>query len=119
MARGLVGKCPACGQGRLFKSYLKVDHTCRHCGEDLHHHRADDAPPYFTMMIVAHVVVPSMIIIERIWQPAIALQLAFWLPATALLTLFTLPAVKGAIVGLQWALQMHGFQIMQPDLPKP
>jgi uncharacterized protein (DUF983 family) len=109
MWHGFTSHCPACGEGRLFKSYLKTVNVCAHCGEELHHQRADDAPPYFTMMIVAHIVIPAMVIIERIWKPEIWLQLAFWLPITLIMTLALLPPVKGAIVGLQWALKMHGF----------
>jgi uncharacterized protein (DUF983 family) len=119
MTRGFLCRCPSCGQGRLFRTYLKTVDTCAHCGEDLHHQRADDAPPYFTMMIVAHLVIPAMVIIERIWQPAIWLQLSFWLPATLILTLALLPTVKGAIVGLQWALRMHGFGFIDDEHAKP
>jgi uncharacterized protein (DUF983 family) len=38
------------------------------------------------------------------------LHFAIWLPLTVLLSLALLPVVKGAIVGLQWALKMHGFE---------
>ncbi|MCJ7599730.1 MAG: DUF983 domain-containing protein, partial [Methyloceanibacter sp.] len=55
--RGLLLRCPACGQGRMFRRYLKVADQCPSCGEALHHHRADDAPPYFTIAIVGHIVV--------------------------------------------------------------
>src|SRR5947209_17029947 len=50
--RGLSGRCPACGEGHIFRKYLKVADSCACCGEELHHHRADDAPPYFTILIV-------------------------------------------------------------------
>jgi uncharacterized protein (DUF983 family) len=61
------------------------------------------------MMIVGHVVIPALIIVERIWHPAMLLQLAFWLPTTLILALALLQPVKGALVGLQWAVRMHGF----------
>lgn len=109
MGRGLLCRCPACGKGHLFKAFLKVADTCNHCGEELHHQRADDAPPYFTMMIVGHTVIPAMVIVERVWHPDMLLQMAFWLPAIFVLTIALLQPVKGAIVGLQWALRMHGF----------
>lgn len=108
-SRGLTCRCPACGEGRLFRKFLKVADTCENCGEDLHHHRADDAPPYFTMMLVGHLVIPFVVVVERLWHPLIWLQLAVWFPLTVLLTLSLLQPVKGAIVGLQWALRMHGF----------
>jgi hypothetical protein len=46
IGKGLRGRCPACDEGRIFRAYLKVNNICPHCGEELFHHRADDAPPY-------------------------------------------------------------------------
>ncbi len=109
MARGIAQKCPACGKGHMFRSFLKVADTCKHCGEELHHHRADDAPPYFTMFIVGHIVVPGVLVMEKLWHPPLAVHFSVWTIATLALTVALMPAVKGAIVGLQWALRMHGF----------
>jgi uncharacterized protein (DUF983 family) len=79
------------------------------CGEELHHHRADDAPPYFTIIIVGHVVVSLLLAVEMAYRPPLWLHAALWLPLTVLLALVLLPPVKGVLVGLQWALLMHGF----------
>lgn len=107
--RGAAQKCPACGRGSLFARYLKVAHVCPGCGEELHHHRADDAPPYFTIFIVGHLIVPPLMWLEQAAQPAIWLHLALWLPLATVMTLWLLPPVKGAVVALQWANRMHGF----------
>jgi uncharacterized protein (DUF983 family) len=109
LLRGAALKCPACGTGAMFRRYLKVADTCPHCGEALHHHRADDAPAYFTIVIVGHIVVSLVLAVEMAFRPALWLHLALWLPLTVILTLVFLPLVKGALVGLQWALRMHGF----------
>jgi uncharacterized protein (DUF983 family) len=107
--RGFAQRCPACGQGRLYVRFLKVEPVCKTCGTALHHHRADDAPPYFTMFVVGHVVIGLLLVVERKYAPAIALHLALWLPLTLGLSLFLLPRIKGALIGQQWALGMHGF----------
>ena len=109
MWRGLRHTCPNCGKGRMFRAFLKVADTCGHCGEELHHHRADDAPPYFTMFITGHIVIPAMLVVEKLWQPPLALHFGLWTVVTLALAFALMPAVKGAIVGLQWALRMHGF----------
>ena len=109
MLRGARGRCPQCGEGRLFERYLKVVDYCARCGEALYHHRADDAPPYFTILIVGHVIVPLMLLMEILLRPALWLHALIWIPLTIALCLFLLPVIKGAIVGLQWALYMHGF----------
>ena len=109
MTRGWRQKCPSCGDGRLYGKYLKVNDVCTTCGTELHHHRADDAPPYFVMTITAHVVVGGILILERLYSPPTWVQLSIWLPMLVLLSLWLLPRVKGALIGYQWALKMHGF----------
>ncbi len=110
MCYGARGKCPSCGKGRLFYRYLKIAEQCDSCGEELHHHRADDAPPYFTIFIVGHVIIPLALAVERIWRPDMMLHMLVWIPLALALTLLLLPVVKGSVVGLQWSLRMHGFE---------
>jgi uncharacterized protein (DUF983 family) len=109
LLRGARLTCPACGKGAMFRRYLKVSDHCPACGEALHHHRADDAPPYFTIVIVGHIVVGLVLAVEMAYRPPIWVHEAIWLPLTVLLALLLLPVIKGALVGLQWALLMHGF----------
>jgi uncharacterized protein (DUF983 family) len=93
----------------MFASYVGVKPTCPTCGTELRHHRADDAPPYVTIMIVGHIIGPLVVLLEKLASPSLSLQFALWLPLTLLSTLWLLPRVKGAIIGLQWANRMHGF----------
>ncbi len=93
----------------MFFRYLKVHEQCSACELELHHQRADDAPPYFTITLVAHIVMPALLITERLWHPPEWVHMSIWLPLTLALTLFFLPRVKGALIGLQWAKAMHGF----------
>lgn len=110
MGRGALFRCPQCNTGKLFRKYLKVADACPRCGEELHHHRADDAPAYLTIFLVGHVLFPPIFLVERFYEPPIWLQFAVWGPLLVLLTIGLLPVVKGAVVGLQWALRMHGFE---------
>lgn len=109
LLRGALLRCPACGRGHLFRRYLKVVDHCAVCGEDYSHQRADDAPPYFTLVIAGHILVPAVWIVEKTWKPSMAVHMAIWLPLTVVLCLVLLPITKGATVGVQWALRMHGF----------
>ncbi len=108
--RGFLGLCPNCGEGRIFGAFLKVNDSCPACGEALNHHRADDAPPYFTILIVGHVVGALMLMVEEyndalpLWIHAIV-----WPLLVILLSLLLLPRIKGALISYQWALRMHGF----------
>ncbi|MFN3250771.1 DUF983 domain-containing protein [Roseibium album] len=109
MFRGAINKCMNCGRGKIFDGFLTVRHACSECGEEFHHHRADDAPPYFTITIVGHIIIPALLIVEVLWRPAIWIHMSIWLPLTIFLSLGLMRPVKGALVGLQWALYMHGF----------
>ena len=101
--RGARGRCPACGVGRLFKAYLKIRPICAACGHDNGQYPADDAPPYFTILIVGHLVVGPLLAFHVIftWPPG--LVLAILLPSLAALMLVILPTVKGCVVGVLWA----------------
>ncbi|WP_196258530.1 DUF983 domain-containing protein [Pelagibacterium limicola] len=113
--RGLAGKCPSCGEGRLFGKYLKVNETCPSCGEELHHHRADDAPPYLVIVIVGHLLVAIILHVEMVYRVPASIYLWTMIPLAIGLSLWLLPIVKGAVVAMQWAKYMHGFDPRGPD----
>src|ERR1700710_2934735 len=115
MKRGFRGRCPRCGEGKLFRAFLKVDNNCSVCGLDFTPHRADDLPAYLVIIIVGHIVVPTALMIETNYAPPVALQLAIYLPFTLVASLALLQPVKGAVVGMQWALRMHGFDERNPE----
>ncbi len=106
MSRGARGLCPACGQTHAFNGYLRVVPQCVACGAPLGQLRADDAPPYFTVFIVAHVVVGLMYEVYLAYDPPFWVQGAIWLPATVLLSMLLLRPVKGATLGLMLKLDM-------------
>jgi len=109
MRRGFMMRCPNCGQGKLFERFLKVADHCSACGEVFSHHRADDFPAYLVIIIVGHLLVPAALIVEINYGPPLWLDTAIWLPLTAICATALLQPVKGAVVGLQWQMGMHGF----------
>ena len=109
MMRGWRRRCPSCGSGSMMRSYLKVRDECPVCGEELHHHRADDGPAYLTILIVGHLLAPLILAVYTHWRPEpLVLAVVFSVGCVAL-SLYLLPRLKGMIVGLQWAKGMHGF----------
>ena len=106
---GSLGKCSACGKGKLFACHLKVADKCGICSLELVGHQNDDAPPYFTIFIVGHIIVPIALIVERDCQPPLIVHAVLFSVLSVIVTLILLPMVKGAVVGLQWALRMHSF----------
>jgi uncharacterized protein (DUF983 family) len=110
LGRGLIGRCPACGRGRVFDGFLRVVAQCEYCAAPLGLARADDAPPYFTILIVGHIVIPAMLIMQKMADPSIWLLSAIFVPLTAILAIGLIRPVKGATVGL-----MLSFNMLQTD----
>jgi uncharacterized protein (DUF983 family) len=109
LLRGWRRRCPQCGAGPMLKGYLKVRDNCPVCGEDLHHHRADDGPAWLTILIVGHLMAPSIIFAFTTFRPdPIILATVFTIGCVAL-SLYLLPRLKGLMVAFQWAKRMHGF----------
>ncbi|UJQ95223.1 DUF983 domain-containing protein [Mariluticola halotolerans] len=109
LVRGMACKCPNCGEGKLFRAYLKVEDHCANCGEEFSHHRADDLPPYIAILIVGHILVGVMLHMEMTWTVNPMVYMAILVPLAIVMPLAMLPSIKGAVVALQWAVRMHGF----------
>ena len=109
LLRGWRRRCPNCGAGPMLRGYLKVRDACPVCGEELHHHRADDGPAYLTILIVGHLLAPLLLVVYTKFRPEpLVLAVGFTI-GTVALSLYLLPRLKGALVALQWAHRMHGF----------
>lgn len=102
-ARGLMGRCPNCGKGRLFKGYLTIVQECDLCGEPLGLYRAADGPAFFTMTIMLLLLIPMIGFTWAIYRPDPVTLLIVVGVAMTLLTLIILRLVKGAFVGYLWA----------------
>src|SRR4051812_48770719 len=106
MKRGFLCRCPACDKGRLFGRFLKVVDHCEACDTEFHHHRADDLPPYLVIFIVGHLIGYGILMTETRMEMPLWAHLAIWPLLTVILSLLLLQPVKGAVVGLQYALGM-------------
>lgn len=107
--RGICCRCPRCGEGALYRSFVKTVDTCQVCGEAIHHHRADDFPAYLVLFIVGHIMVGGFLVVENLVALSSWQHLAIWVPLTIALSIALMRPIKGSVVGLQWALYMHGF----------
>lgn len=105
---GFQQLCPRCGRGQMFFRYLKVEPACARCGLALSSFRADDAPPYFTILLVGHVIIPAMLMLEQNAHPPEWVHMLLWVPLTLALTLLLLPRIKGAVIGWHWAAAIRG-----------
>ena len=105
LTRGFSLRCPNCSKGALLHSYLKVRPTCEVCGHDNAQYPSDDAPPYFTILLVGHLFIAPALVFPFIWKWPAQYVLLATLPVLVLVTLLLLPRVKGAVIGVQWAIR--------------
>ncbi len=120
MRRGFMGRCPNCGDGRLFAGYLRVAAECTSCGEALSRFRAADGPAFFTISIIGLLLVPILGWSFVALRPnPLTLALVVTLAITTL-TLVVLRLVKGAWIGYIWSLEMKDSEASrnQTDHPK-
>jgi uncharacterized protein (DUF983 family) len=108
LKRGLQHRCPACGEGRLYARYLKVEPHCEACAHPLGDYRADDGPAYLTILIVGHLIVAPLLLFPFVWEWTPWAVLPLTLIPLAAAVLLLLPRIKGAWVGLLWATRAGG-----------
>jgi len=102
VSAGLAGKCPRCGQGRLFDGFLSVRPSCSACGLDYSFADSGDGPAVFVIMIVGFIVVGLVLFVELSFQPPIWVHLLLWLPLTVVLAASVLRPLKGLMIALQF-----------------
>jgi uncharacterized protein (DUF983 family) len=107
--RAVLGRCPACGEGKLFQSYLKQVENCAACSERFGHIRADDAAPWGTIILVGHVFLPFAFMVNVDFMPTWAVML-MWASLFSLLSLAVLPRSKALFLAILWHTRAPGYQ---------
>lgn len=110
IVRGAKGRCPRCGEAKLFRAFLKPVAHCPACHHDWTHQQADDFPPYVSIFLTGHLTAPLIIYLGMsstmpMWQ-----ALAICLTLAAVLMIAFLQPAKGGTIALQWWHGMHGFE---------
>lgn len=104
---GLLCRCPRCGEGKLFKGYLKLAPTCTECGLDLAFADSGDGPAIFVIFLVAPLIIALAIVVGAVFNPPPYVHLFLWIPATLILSLALLPPFKATMVALQYRHDAH------------
>lgn len=102
IGRGLRGRCPRCGEGRLFHGFLSLRPACERCGLDYGFADAGDGPAVFVILIGGFIVVLAALMTEVVYQPPYWIHAALWLPLILIVTLVPLRLVKGLLIALQY-----------------
>ena len=102
IAVGMNGRCPRCGEGRVFAGFLKLAPRCQACGLDLAFADSADGPAVFVILIVGFIVAGAALLTEIAYSPPIWVHLVVWLPLVLILCLGMLRPLKGVLVALQY-----------------
>ena len=100
--RGLRGRCPHCGEGRLFAGFLSLRPRCESCGLDYRFADSGDGPAIFVILGAGFIVVFAALLVEVLYRPPFWLHAALWLPLILLTTLAPLRVIKGLLIALQY-----------------
>ncbi len=111
ISSGLRGRCPRCGQGRLFNGYLSLPPSCTVCGLDYGFADSGDGPAVFVIMLVGFLVVGLALWVETSFGPPIWLHMVIWIPLAVVLCLALLRALKGVLINMQYANSAHEGEI--------
>lgn len=107
LVAALLGRCPRCGEGRLFAGYLAIPPACSVCGLDFSEFDPGDGPAVFVMLIVGAIVCALALWVEVTFSPPFWVHAVLWLPMVAVLTLVLLRWAKGLLVVLQYRNEAH------------
>src|SRR5437868_5253961 len=88
--RGLKGRCPACGEGKLFWRYLKVSDHCPKCRHELVRYPADDGPAYLTILLMGHLIIAPLLFFPIVWKAPALYSVPIILSVLAVVTLLAL-----------------------------
>ncbi|MCR9221285.1 MAG: DUF983 domain-containing protein [Alphaproteobacteria bacterium] len=99
---GLAGRCPRCGQGRLFAGFLKVAPRCERCGLDLSREDAGDGAVPFLILLIGAIGVGFGMIFLLGFDWSVWATLFVTVPLIAILTLASIPKAKGLLIALQF-----------------
>ena len=102
IAAGLLGRCPRCGEGRLFQGFLALRPRCKHCGLDFSFADSADGPAFFVMFLSGFIVAGSALAVEIIYAPPYWVHALLWGPLILITTLLPLRPVKGLLIALQY-----------------
>lgn len=100
---GVLGRCPRCGEGRLFDGFISLDQSCSSCDLDYGFADSGDGPAVFIMLIVGFLVVGLAIYTEINYRPDYWVHAVLWLPSILILSAGFLRPLKGILICFQYS----------------
>jgi uncharacterized protein (DUF983 family) len=102
ISTGLTGRCPRCGDGRMFQGFLTVAPKCDVCSLDFSFADSGDGPAVFVTLIGGFLVLGAALAIDIAYEPPLWVYIVFFLPLALIVCLGLLRPLKGLLIALQY-----------------
>jgi uncharacterized protein (DUF983 family) len=102
ISTGLAGRCPRCGEGKLFKSLLKPVDRCAICGLDMSFAEEGDGPAVLVILLLGFVIAGLALAVEYLLRPPVLVHIILWVPVITALALISLRWMKGIMIAAQY-----------------
>ena len=112
---GIRGRCPRCGEGRLFAGFLTLNERCPACGLDFDFADAGDGPAVFVILIIGFVIAAGALLLELAYAPPVWLHAVLWPPLVLIFSLGLLRPMKGVMIAVQYVNQARPGEIRKDD----
>lgn len=108
VSAALLGRCPRCGKGALFRGLLEVRDACEVCGLDLRAHDAGDGPAVAAIFLIGALAVGGAIWVDVRFEPPLWVHAVLWPSLVLPFSVLTMRVAKAALVALHWRHRHHG-----------
>ena len=116
---GVRGRCPRCGQGHLFKSFLTLAPRCDVCGLDYAFADPADGPAFFVICFTCVPAVLFAVWLEVEYEVPYWVHLVTSLPVLLLTCIPPLRPLKGWLVASQYIYKAEEGRLEEPGTSKP
>ncbi|WP_448951283.1 DUF983 domain-containing protein [Labrys neptuniae] len=99
---GSRGRCPRCGQGRLFEGLISLKPKCSACGLDYSFADSGDGPAVLVILVAGFILLGAALYVEFTFSPPVWVHIVLWLPLSLAVCLGLLRVMKGILVALQY-----------------
>jgi uncharacterized protein (DUF983 family) len=103
VSTGLAGRCPRCGEGRMFSGFLTVARSCEVCSLDYGFADAGDGPAVLVTLLAGFVVLGIALAVEVAYEPPLWVYVVVFVPLTLVVCLGMLRPLKGLLIASQYS----------------
>jgi uncharacterized protein (DUF983 family) len=99
---GFKGRCPECGEGKLFEGFLSLKPKCEACGLAFDFADSGDGPAVFIILFAGFLVVALALFVEVRFMPPYWVHAVLWIPLVLFTCIAPIRPLKGLMIAQQY-----------------